>query len=65
MEHIENNKQKQSIEAATKRVKERMSIEKIRLIPKYKDITEDGYEELIQFAERMALIVLNIMSKRK
>ncbi len=65
MEYIKNNKQKQSIEAATKRVKERMPIEKVRLIPKYKDITEDGYEELIQFAERMALIILNIMSKKK
>lgn len=47
-----------NIEEATKRVKNRLPLEKIRSIPKYKNISADEYEELIKSSETIALLIL-------
>ncbi len=52
-----------SIEDATKRVKERMPLEKMRSIPKYKDITEEQYHKLIKDAETFALLILQVFAQ--
>ncbi len=52
-----------SIEDATKRVKERMPLEKMRRIPKYKDITEEQYHKLIKDTETFALLILQVFAQ--
>ncbi len=49
-------KENRNIEEATQRVKERMPLEKIWRIPKYRDITSEGYERLMKDAETVALL---------
>ncbi len=61
---MHNEKQNaKTIEEATQRVRERMPLEKIRLIPKYKSITEEQYEKLIKDAETFALLVLRVFTQ--
>ncbi len=54
-----------NIEEATQRVRERMPLEKIRQIPKYKNISPEAYEELIKNAETIALLVLRVFISKK
>jgi hypothetical protein len=50
--------QNRNIEEATKRVKERLPLEKIRCIPKYRNLSSDDYEKLIKDTETVALLIL-------
>lgn len=54
-----------NIEEATQRVRERMPLEKIRRIPKYKDLSPEGYEQLIKNAETIALLILKALFFKK
>ena len=54
MEEIQNR----NIEEATKRVKKRLSLEKIRCIPKYRDLSPEDYEKFIKNSETVALLIL-------
>ena len=54
MEEIQNR----NIEEATKRVKKRLPLEKIRRIPKYRDLSVEDYEKLIKNSETIALLIL-------
>ena len=49
---------KDSIQKATERVKKRMTLAQMRLIPKYKDLTQEGYDLLVKNAEIFAIIIL-------
>lgn len=50
--------QNKNIEEATERVKNRLPLEKIRCIPKYRDISSEDYEKLIKDTETVALLIL-------
>jgi hypothetical protein len=54
-----------NIEEATRRVKERMPLEKIRHIPKYRDLSPEGYEQLIKNAETISLLILKTLFFKK
>jgi hypothetical protein len=54
MEEIQNR----NIEEATQRVKKRLPLEKIRLIPKYRNLSPEDYEKLIKNSETIALLIL-------
>ncbi|SHF46042.1 hypothetical protein SAMN05444274_105309 [Mariniphaga anaerophila] len=58
-------RENKDIEEATQRVKERMPLEKIRRIPKYRDITPEGYERLMKDAETVALLILKAFFSKK
>lgn len=58
-------RENKDIEEATRRVKERMPLEKIRRIPKYRDITSGGYERLMKDAETIALLILRTFFSKK
>jgi len=51
-------RQNRNIEEATKRVKKRLPLEKIRCIPKYRDMSVEDYEKLIKNSETIALLIL-------
>lgn len=55
----------ENIQQATERVKERLPLEKIRSIPKYKDLSPEEYEELIKNAETIALLILKALFSTK
>lgn len=55
---IMDEKQNRNIEEATERVKNRLPLEKIRCIPKYRDISSEDYEKLIKDTETVALLIL-------
>ena len=61
---MQENRDK-SIEEATERVKKRLPLEKIRSMPKYKDLTSDGYEKLIKDSETVALLILKAFMLKK
>jgi hypothetical protein len=50
--------QYKNIEEATERVKKRLPLEKIRCIPKYRDLSVEDYEKLIKNSETVALLIL-------
>lgn len=54
-----------NIEEATARVKKRLPFEKIRSMPKYKDLTSSGYEKLIKDSETIALLILKAFLLKK
>ncbi len=54
-----------NIEEATQKVRERMPLEKIRRIPKYRDLSQEGYEQLIKDAETIALLILRAFISKK
>lgn len=58
-------KQNRNIEEATERVKNRLPLEKLHLIPKYKDLSAEEYEELIKDAETIALLILKALFLKK
>ena len=49
---------KDSIAKATERVMNRLPLDKIRELPKYKDISEEDYFLLIKNAEKFAILIL-------
>jgi hypothetical protein len=51
-------RQNRNIEEATKRVKKRLPLEKIRRIPKYRNMSDEDYEKLIKNSETFALLIL-------
>jgi hypothetical protein len=51
-------KKNRNIEEATERVKKRLPLEKIRSIPKYKNLSSDDYEKLMKNTETIALLIL-------
>lgn len=48
-----------TIQQATARVKKRLPLKKIRLLPKYQNLTKKEYRVLIKNAEIFALLILN------
>ena len=46
------------IEEATEKVKKRLPLEKIRRIPKYRDLTVEDYDRLMKNTETVALLIL-------
>ena len=58
-------KQSKNIEEATERVKNRLPLEKLRLVPKYKDLSAEDYEKLIKDAEIMALLIFKAYFLKK
>lgn len=56
---------KDSIQKATERVMKRLPIEKLRQIPKYKNITEKEYLNLIKTSEKLALLILDLYACKK
>jgi len=61
---MEEQKNK-NIEEATERVKSRMPLEKLRLVPKYRDLSAEDYERLIKNAETIALLILRALFGKK
>ena len=51
-------RQNRNIEEATERVKKRLPLEKIRCIPKYRDMSVEDYEKLMKNSETFALLIL-------
>ncbi len=49
-----------NIEKATERVRNRMPLAQLRLIPKYKDFSKEDYNRLIRNAEKLALIIFEL-----
>lgn len=47
-----------SIKKATERVKNRMTLAQMRLIPKYKNLTQESYDLLVKNAEIFAILIL-------
>lgn len=58
-------KQNRNIEEATERVKARLPLEKLHLLPKYKDLSVEDYEQLIKDAETIALLILKALFLKK
>lgn len=58
-------KQNRNIEEATDRVKNRLPLEKLRLVPRYKDLSAEDYEKLIKDAETIALLILKALFLKK
>lgn len=61
---MEEQKNK-NIEEATERVKSRLPLEKLRLVPKYRDLSVEDYERLIKNAETIALLILRALFGKK
>jgi len=61
---MEEQKNK-NIEEATERVKSRMPLEKLRLVPKYRDLSAEDYERLIKNAETIAMLILRAFFLKK
>jgi hypothetical protein len=61
---MEEQKNK-NIEEATERVKSRMPLEKLRLVPKYRDLSAEDYERLIKNAETIAMLILRALFGKK
>lgn len=63
-EPMQNNENR-DIEQASRKVKERIPLEKLRLIPKYRDLSAEDYEQLIKNAETIALLILKALFLKK
>lgn len=61
---MQNNENK-DIEQASQKVRERMPLEKLRLVPKYRDLSAADYEQLIKNAETIALLILKALFLKK
>jgi hypothetical protein len=51
---------KDSIQKATQRVMKKIPLGKMRLVPKYKNITEKDYLKLIKNSEKLVLLILEL-----
>jgi hypothetical protein len=58
-------KQSRNIEEATERAKNRLPLEKLRLISKYKDLSAEDYEQLFKDAETIALLILKALFMKR
>ncbi len=56
---------KENIKQATERVKKRLPLEKLRGIPKYKDISSEDYHQIIKNAETISLLILEALFSKK
>ena len=56
---------KENIQQATKRVKKRLPLDKVRRIPKFKDISLHDYEKLVRNAETFSLLILEALGLQK
>ena len=54
-----------TIQEATQRAKQRLSIETLQEKNKYKDITEQEYNDLFDYAEAFSLLILESLSKEE
>lgn len=54
-----------TIQEATQRAKQRLPIEELKRRNKYKDITEQVYNELFDSAEAFALLILESLIKEE
>jgi len=61
---MEEQKNKNS-EEATERVKSRLPLEKLRLVPKYRDLSAEDYQQLMKNAETFALLILRAFFGKK
>lgn len=51
---------KDSIEKATQRVKNKLTLAKLRTIPKFRNISKEEYNRLITNAEKLALVIFQL-----
>lgn len=61
---MQNNENKDT-EQASQKVRERMPLEKLRLVSKYRDLSAEDYEQLIKNAETIALLILKTLFLKK
>ena len=54
-----------TIQEATQRAKQRLSIEELQRRSKYKDITEQEYNDLFDYAEAFSLLILESLIKEE
>jgi hypothetical protein len=54
-----------TIQEATMRAKQRLSIAELQRRSKYKDITEQEYNDLFDYAEAFSLLILESLSKEE
>ena len=60
-----NRNSEEAIKEATERVKSRLPLEKLRLVPKYRNLSAEDYEKLIKNAETIALLILRALFGKK
>lgn len=65
MEEQKNKNIEEAIKEATERVKGRLPLEKLRLVPKYRDLSAEDYQQLIKNAETFALLILKAFFRKK
>ena len=65
MEEQKNKNSEEAIKEATQRVKSRLPLEKLRLVPKYRDLSAEDYQQLIKNAETIALLILRALFGKK
>ena len=54
-----------SIQEATNRAKQRLPIEKLREVPKYRNISPETYDELFKSAETYVLLILDAYTSER
>lgn len=65
MEEQRNKNIEETIKEATERVKSRLPLEKLRLVPKYRNLSAEDYRQLIKNAETIALLILKAFFGKK
>lgn len=65
MEEQKNKNIEEAIKEATEQVKSRLPLEKLRLVPKYRDLSAEDYQQLIKNAETIALLILKAFFGKK
>ena len=60
-----DEKQNRNIEVATEQEKNRLPLEKLGLVPIYRDLSVEDYEKLIKNAETIALLILRALFLKK
>jgi hypothetical protein len=54
-----NPLKKETLEQATQRLREKLSLEKLRRIPKFEKLTPEKHKEMLNFIERIASLLLD------
>ena len=65
MEEQKNRNSEEAIKEATERVKSRLPLEKLRFVPKYRDLSADDCQQLMKNAETFALLILRAFVGKK
>lgn len=60
-----NELSKESIDQATKKLREKLSFENLIKRPKFKDITPEKHAEMLNFIESMCLLLLSSYLRNK